>query len=76
MYAARADTHGRLRFNTARRARRCRVVATLLLLTAGTQLQLDALPGDDFNAAALQSLRGFPGQQPGEGNGKVLYVPR
>lgn len=34
----------------------------------------DALPSDDFNVAALQSLRAFPRQPPGEG--RILYVPR
>lgn len=53
-----------------------RDAATLLLLTEGEQLQLSALPSDNFDAVALQSLRTFDGQQPGEGNGRILYVPR
>ncbi|HEU5012768.1 MAG TPA: hypothetical protein VFT66_09505 [Roseiflexaceae bacterium] len=50
--------------------------ATVLLLTEGEQLQLDAVPVDNFSATARQPLRTFQDQHPGNGNARILYVPR
>lgn len=49
--------------------------ATLLLLTENGQLQLDALPTNNFSAVARQPLRTFQDQHPGNGNTRILYVP-
>ncbi len=50
--------------------------AMVLLLTEGEQLQLDAVPVNNFSATARQPLRTFQDQHPGNGNTRLLYVPR